>query len=92
MAVARKQFKIPVTARTKLTQFAALGGVGRTDVLKEWIESFLKNGTDYEPPPMVKVETILDEDTLWLAEKKAEEMGFSLRDVIMFEISEIDKL
>lgn len=92
MSQARKQFKIPADKKAKLTQFASLLGVKRGPALAEMIEGFVKNGTDYVPPVMEKVETTLDAEILAEAERLAEDQGFTLRDVILFEIDEIDKL
>lgn len=90
--MARKQFKIPADKKAKLAEFATLSGVKRTHVLAEWIASFVKNGTDYVPPVMEKVETVVDDELLATAEALAEAQGFTLRDMILFEIDEIDKL
>ncbi len=90
--MARKQFKIDETSKKKLVEFAALSGVSVANVLGQWIRSFVKHGSDYAPPEMVKVETQVPADILEKAEAIAEANGHSLRDMILFEISEIDKL
>ena len=88
----RKQFKIPASKKAKLTEFAQLSGVRRTHVLHEWIQSFKERGTDYVPEPLEKIETLIDLELLLEAEQLAKDAGFTLRDMVLFEIDEIDKL
>lgn len=90
--MARKQFKIPDAKMAKLAEFAALSGTSSRAVVGAWIRSFAKNGSDYVPPAMRRVEAHVPDDILEAAENRAKENGFTLRDMVMFEIDEIDRL
>lgn len=90
--MARKQFKIPEPQMERLKEFADLTGTSVSAVLAEWIASFVKNGSDYVRPTLRRVETSVPHSTLEAAEEKALLGEHTLRDVILFEIDEINKM
>lgn len=90
--MARRQFKIPSKKKAKLKEFSGLTQIPVASVVAEWIESYAERGSDYVPDPMEKVETLVDDAVLARAEARAEAEGITLRDMIYFEIDEIDRL
>lgn len=89
----RKQILLPEDELALVQQFAALSGTSASAVGAEWIENFLKNGSEYVAPVSGRLQIIVNRDVAEAAEQKArEEYGCSLRDIIRFEIGELAKL
>lgn len=93
MPVNRKRVSLTKTEVAKAKELAVLEGSNLSALFREWVEIFLEHGSDYVAPEMVEVQIVIDPEVAAAAEAKArEEYGCSLRDIIRFEISEIDKL
>lgn len=94
MPVNRKRVSLTEAEIAKVREFAVLNGSGSSSsVVREWIENFLKHGSDYVAPNMVELQVVIDPEIAAAAETKArDEYGCSIRDIVRFEISEIDRL
>ncbi|UDL15449.1 hypothetical protein SEA_PEPE25_74 [Microbacterium phage Pepe25] len=93
MPVNRKRISLTEAEQARAKEFAAFEGAKLSGLFREWILNFLKNGSDYVAPTMVETQIVIDPAIADAAEKKArEEYGCSLRDIIRFEIAELDKL
>lgn len=89
----RKSYQLPGSAVAKATEFAALNGASLGSLITEWAEAFVEHGSDYVPDPPAVVQAWGDPEVFAAAEQRArEEFGVGFREILMFEISEIDKL
>lgn len=88
-----KQLRIPQEEIDKAAAFAALNDQALSSLGRSWIEDFVEHGSDYVAPAMGKMHIVADPELIAKAEAKArEEHGCSLREIIRYEISQIDTL
>lgn len=90
----RKHFALTETEATKLRRVAAAAGMSVADYVRGMVDAFLQVGSDRpHNETVVEVPVIMEESTALAAEAKARSAyGCSLRDILRFEIAELDKL
>lgn len=93
MPVNRRRISTTEQEQARAREFAVFEGTTLSGLFREWTLNFLENGSDYVAPTMVETQIVIDPDVADAAERKArEDYGCSLRDIIRFEIAELDKL
>jgi hypothetical protein len=89
----RKSFQLPASRAKLARDFAVLNDLSLSELIYEWATSFVERGSDYVPDPPEVVQAIGEPDIWAAAERRArDEFGVGFREVILFEISEIEKL
>lgn len=89
----RKSFQVPESKAQTAETFAALNEISVSELVYEWAQSFVENGSDFTPDPPAVIQSIGDPEVWEKAEQRArEEFGVGFREIVLFEIGEINTL
>lgn len=92
-AVPVKRYRMTMSERRKAQRFAKSLGKSESALFLSWIEGFLKNGSDYQPDPPTVVQVVGPIDLFMKAEEKAQrEYGVGVREILRYEIAQLDLL
>jgi hypothetical protein len=89
----RKRFWVSTRKFDKAMRFAKLSGLPSVSALvRGWYEDFLENGTDFRPDEMKEIQAVIPEGIVAQADEKAASLGFTMRDLVMHQIDQIEEL
>lgn len=84
----RKQIRLTRSERATLKAYAARQGMSTAQVVRDWLDDFVKNGSDIERNVVASFR--LEPELLAAAEKKArEEYDIPVGDIIHHEIARL---
>lgn len=93
MTTVRKHYTLTENEVDKLKGAAAAAGMALGPYVRSMIEGFMEVGSDHQAEPTKEVVVLIDPDLVQQAEYRARtKYHCSLRDILRFEIAELDKL
>jgi hypothetical protein len=90
-----KKYRMTTSERAKAARFAdsLKPRPSESSLFLGWVENFLKHGSDYQPDPPTVVQIVGPAELFREAEEKAQrEHGVGLREILRYEISQLDLL